>query len=62
MTLDQKLKFLDRKAAQRHRSWCSFDPSPWSSPDGDFCTCDIRERKAIIQAAIAALDELEDES
>lgn len=53
--LDEKLALMDRMAGMRHRSGCTYDPSPWSNPDGDFCTCDLRERKAAVQEEIDRL-------
>jgi hypothetical protein len=55
MTLDQKLALMDRKAAQRHRARCTYDMNGFS-PDSDYCSCDLHERKSIIQAEIDKLD------
>lgn len=51
----RKLILLDRKAALRHRSNCTYDPSIWSNPDGDFCSCDLHQRKAVIDEELATL-------
>lgn len=54
--LTRKLALLNLKSGMRHRLYCTFDPSPYSSdPDGDFCTCDLHQRKQAVQDEIDKL-------
>lgn len=49
----RKLELLEMRAALTHTPWCDFGRRTGDA--GDYCTCALRERRAVVQEEIDAL-------